>query len=236
MSSWETSSGRPTDYTGTVEEMIFGYDSRIKGGEELIGIFKIKPDDGDDVETDEEGYVVENFTLGKGWKSLDGGETAEGNKKFNKNTMYGRLIDHCIKELGSVDNAIAFFDGDTTEAKIWVGTHATWSEVDFPYPDKDNPGEMKHFTMNLPHEITKAGAGAGSGTAAKKAASGAAKKATGKASNGAGDIEGRLRKLAAAFDDHGDWLEQAMKIDGVADDDTWVAKLGDEDYYASLKG
>lgn len=231
--SWETSSGRPTDYTGTVEEMIFGTDSRIKGGEETIAIFKIKPDEGEDVEVDEEGYVVENFTLGKGWQSHDGGETVTGNKKFNQNTMMGRLINHIIKELGSVEKAVEFFGGDTTEATTWVGLHATWQEVNFPYPDRTT-GEQKDFRMNLPHEMSKPGSKAGSGSAVKGAAKKAASGSTKAAANGAVNIEDKLKKLAAALDFE-DWVEQAMKVPGVEDSDEWVAKLADTDYYESIK-
>lgn len=232
--SWETSSGRPTDYTGTVEEVTFTTDAHIKNGEEFAAFFSIKPDEGEEVETNEDGYVEETFTLGKGWKSNDGGESVTGNRKFNKNTRYGRLIDHTITELGSVEAASEFFGGDPTSAEIWLGMHATWSEVNYPYPDRENPGKTIDFYLNMPHEITKPGQQKASGAAAK----GAAKKASPAAKaagNGSGDVEGRLKKLAAALD-YDDWMEQALKLPGVQDDDSMMARLADEAYYESLKG
>ena len=227
-STWETETGLPDDFEFTVTDAAFLKSAEFKNGEILF--LNLTGD------TDELGEHEIRVACGPGWESLDGGKTARhesGNPKkgFNANTHMGLWIDRCVKELdlGSTLGP----RGEATDAKVWVGLKFHMKQKQFGFKNNQT-GEDVSYSRLLPEAFL----GDGSGAGASKPAAKAEKAATNGSSNGAAGkvLMAKLTALAKKHDTHEEFVDAAMQLDGVTDDDEILNRVIDESaLYASAR-
>ncbi|MCL6558025.1 MAG: hypothetical protein K6U74_04335 [Firmicutes bacterium] len=240
---WETESGLPDDFNLTITEAWFAKDARYKDGEVLLLHWQ------GTVEKDGEEEELENpiiFPCGSGWDSYDGGKTAEhekGRKRFIGSSVYGRLIDRCVKDLGMMD--LMLKRGDPKAAKVWVGLkfHLKREKIEFGsklepierlMPDKflgevrsgkltppkgtKTKAEPKPEPEPEPEEKTEA-----------KAESSDKKKKL---------LLAKLQAIAKKAETFEEFYEKAVEIEGVTDDEEILAQVIDEEagIYVQVKG
>jgi len=245
---WETESGLPDDFNLTVTDAWFAKDARYKDGEVLLLHWH------GTVEKDGEEEELETpiiFPCGSGWDSYDGGKTAEhekGRKRFISSSIYGRLIDRCVKDLGMMDLMIK--RGDPKTAKVWKGLkfHLKREKIEFGsklepierlMPDKFLGEAGKSAPAKeaaKPKQETKEEAAVESGEEA-------AARSREEATAGSDDKKRKLllaklkaeAKKAASFEE---FYEKAVEIEGVTDDEEILAQVIDEEagIYAQTKG
>lgn len=227
--SWTTTSGLLDDYELTITEAWFAKDANYQNGEILI--FRIKGT----TDSDDTPDIEESYPCGRGWESLDGGKTArhESGKQrgFNKQTAYGQLIDRCV-ELGLGETLRS--RGDAWEAKVWPGLrfHIKREEQEFSIK-----GETRKVSRPLPVAfLGEGGASEGAG-----ATSAPAPASNGAATNGTVDkvLQAKLKSAANKAGSSTEFIDLAMEIPGVTDDDELLNRVLDETasgLYAELKG
>lgn len=235
--SWETSSGLIDEYSGEVIDAHFGYKEEYRNGEALLLFLEIQTGD---PELGEGGIITEQYPVGNGWETGDKGKTATHEsgraKKFNGNSGVGLLIDS-IRDAGGI--AALSKKGESNEAASYIGLTATFTRKEFSMKNPDGGDDVKWARM-LVSEVQESGkAKAASRSAAKaeepvqeEAASDA--KATDHKVPAALKI--KLKKLAAECDDHDTFVERAYEIDGVDGNSAVEDAVGDEGFYATLKG
>lgn len=223
-STWETETGLPDDFEYTIKDAAFLKSAEVKNGEVLFLQLTGDTDEGDEYEL--------RIQCGPGWESLDGGKTARhesGNAKkgFNSNAHYGLWIDRCIKELniGEVLGA----KGEATEAKVWVGFKFHLKQKQFGFKNSQT-GEDVSYSRLLPEAFLGEAGSASSKPAAKSepATNGSASNG---ASNGAGNkvLMAKLKAEAKKHDTHEAFVDAAMEIAGVTDDDDILNSVIAED-------
>jgi hypothetical protein len=220
-SSWQTTTGLLDDFEYSITDAWFARSAEIKNGEQLV-LF-LKGDTDNDAEPEFEAHI----TCGPGWDTHDGGKSAshESRKErgFNKQTNYGQFIDRIV-ELGLADVLQA--RGKATEAKVWVGLKFHMKQKEFKTQIK---GEDITYYRLLPEAfLGEVAEGAKSGEVAAPVATGAA--TNGAASNGAGAkvLLAKLKAEAKKHDTHEAFVDAAMEIPGVTDDDDLLNQVIDE--------
>ena len=229
LDTWSTSTGLLDDFEFEVTKAWFARSAEYQNGEILILHLEGKTDSPDTPTT------TETYPCGRGWESLDGGKTARHEsgapRQFNKATAIGRLIDRCVKDLGMAE--VLAGRGQATEAKVWEGLkfHIKREEETFTIK-----GETRTTNRPLPQaflgvaggETTTKDAASGSG-GDDKAAKIAAAKAKAAAKNGGGSaLEDQLKALAREHPTHEAFVDAAMDLPGVTDDDDLLQRVIDE--------
>lgn len=110
--SWQTTSGLVDDFDCYIKSARWGFRQEYQNGEVLLLIME-----GESPDVDMEQPII--WPAGKGWEVRDGGDRAVHPKrsKFVDVSMYGRLLNRVVKDLG-VDMRAR---GKATEAKVWEG-------------------------------------------------------------------------------------------------------------------
>ena len=229
-STWETETGLPDDFSFEITDASFTRSAEVKGGEQiylnLVG------------DTDTIGQYELHLPVGPGWDTLDGGKTARhesGNAKkgINNNTDYGKFIDACIKELDL--GSVLAPRGEATEAKVWVGLKFHMKQKEFSFPDKQNPGQNVEYYRLLPQAFL--GEVGGEEKAPAKESKPAGSGSNG-ATNGAAAkvLLAKVKAEAKKHDTHEAFVDAAMNIDGVADDEDLLTQVIDPDgLYAAAR-
>ena len=223
---WGTESGLIDNFVIRVDESWFATDARYNNGETLLLNWKGKVDQ--PIGSDGESEFTVSFPVGGGWVSNDGGVSAvseKGKAKFNKQSIYGRIVESAMKGKGDEDG-LGIFDivkgrGRPTQAAIWTGLTFRMRQVEFNYG-----GEIGKKSRVMPVEFlgenadpdgfAEAGAGAGAGAGVSAS------------SNGAGDLETRLRVVAKAAADHAAFVDKALEIPEVSEDAALLERVVDE--------
>lgn len=204
--------GPETPWTGTVKESKFKTDPRYNDGETLLLSWTMETDS-DDPEFEE--FEV-TFPCGNNWETNDGGDTAErvdGRRaKFNSNSGYGRVLNRVTGRDADLaknfEGILGVLEkrGEPTQAKIWEGLRFVFDEE-----SKDFGGEIGVKTRLMPVEYAGQANGSGSG-------SGSGKK-TGKSTGGKKPSKAAIRKqlvsLAQEYDDHDEFVAEALDVDGI---------------------
>lgn len=223
---YETETGLPDDFEFAVTDAAFLKSAEVKGGEQLF--LQLTGD------TDEYGEYEVRILCGPGWDSLDGGKTARHEsgkpKRWNANTHMGLWIDRCIKELDLGKTLSG--RGDGNEAKVWVGLKFHMKQKQFGFKNNQT-GEDVSYSRLLPEAFL----GEVGGEA--KAPAKAEKKAEANgSSNGAGNkvLLAKLKTLAKKHDTHEEFVDAAMELDGVTDDEEILNSVVAEDgLYATAR-
>lgn len=235
--AWGTESGLFTNYEGTVAESWFGTDENIDDPTRVFLFWRFI----DPVNEDGERYDewTERFTIGKGWEVADGGSRivrSDGNtrKKVNENTDYGRIINRVMGDQGGGKEGQKYAEefkgvldvlaerGEPQNAKVWEGLSFKIAEHEFSFTNDED--EEITYTRNLPVAflgVSGEGESGGSGGQSESNGSSNGKAAKAKA-------KAALKKLAKEHEDHGDFLDAALEIDGVADDDELMELAADD--------
>lgn len=214
--AWETSTGLLTDYIGTVTAARFKFDARYNSGATLLAEW--------DVATDNPEWPSKSewFPCGNGWTTTDGTNAfrTDGGDKFQRNSIYGRILE-TVK--GSTEAMQALSErGDPTDASIWVGTKWRFAEVETDYggdigiKKRVMPVEFMGIDDN-PQPAQGAGTGQG---------------ANGQAPD---DVVEALRPIAARVDSHGDFVREAMAVNGAQSIIDKIADDSDAGLFAKLK-
>lgn len=153
MSEWETPSGRLTGYKGTIIDAAWSLSEQGV----LNAEFKLSTDNPDLPEW------TEKYSTGRdqGWKTFDGGDTAEGGKggRFIASTGMGRFITHvknCLAEPNDtpddLNKKLATLIGDSPRnIKGWIGTSWLFEEVDESFTNRQTNERVALF-KNYPSE------------------------------------------------------------------------------------
>lgn len=207
--AWSTTSGLAESYTAEVEDAYFDYDPEYRDGDipqlylELGNVTTEDEVDLDDTQT-------QRFGTGNGWEVVDNGGAVEHesgrNKQFHEKTRLGILINRVV-EIGAVD-AIAE-RGTPQEAGVWKGLKIKFERHTEDYGKID--GEEVKVDFMLPVEIVAEGGGSKS-----------------KAKGGNKALVAKLTKLAKNSDDHDTFLDAALEIDGVTEDDDLFEQVSDD--------
>lgn len=231
--SWETESGLLDQYQGTIRRSWFATDARYQDGNVILLHWEVDTNDPDVPE------VTEKFPVGSGWDSADGGDTVvheKGKAKFNKNSIYGKIVDRATKPEGSLHDAFPVLKGRgrPTQANIWDGLTFDFKREEFDYGSDIG---VKSRVMPVKFLGENAQPSLATSTEAKPAAAPAQEAAP------AAEVDAKtsalLRNAAKAADTHTAFLDAAMEIDGVVTNDALLATLVDDSdagFYAQNKG
>jgi len=150
-SSWDTTSGLIDEYEMTLEEVWFGKDPAYMEGKQACFMVRgVAELDGEVLDEEKTNY----YSLGDGWDTPDGGDTAvhgAGKKQFNKNSSYGKFIDHVVA-LGDEVIAEVKSRGETTEAVTFQGLRFRFERKDFTFTDRKTH-ESREYSVELPVEF-----------------------------------------------------------------------------------
>lgn len=213
----EESSGLVQFYTGTVTNPHFATDARYNEGVGLLMHWEME-----DV-VDEDGNALpdttEMFSVGSGWESDDGQSTyhASGkvDKKINANSLYGRILNRLVGEEFSGLIPILEARGTEFDAGVWDGLRFEFDRETIPYGK--NIGDKQHI---MPVKWVKEEKVAEPKTVKPRVAT-----------DSAGGLVGRLRTLAEQYDSHGEFLDAALEVEGVAEDDDLVDRISKPEFW-----
>lgn len=241
MSLWGTESGFPSNYMGTVTEAWFGVNNKYNANATLL-FLKLETDD------DMMPEIEEQFSVGDGWKTWDGGETIEHpdqvrneRKKINSNSQYGKFQDK-VRTLGALEaiaeNAIQKgIKKGPFNSQSWVGTQWHFAEVVNTYTDRETK-EVKTSRKNYPDEwlgfaqegaapVRSARNGSGAATAAATAST--------VTSTVPGPDRSTLAEMARTMP-HEAWVDAVMELPGALQDSSLISQLPDPNgLYNALK-
>ncbi len=214
---WTTSSGLPLANSDVeVVECSFGYNAKI-GADVLCANFVFLPVDGD-------GDTIEqSFSVGKGWEAHDKGKviTRDDGRggAVNQSTNYGRLIESAKAAIA--ESGLDFPFATPRIASGWVGTkwHIATEKVTVKNPSTGAETEKDAYVFTAYHGMSdgdapkaKAAAGKGKAAAGKTSAKAAVKD---DADDELDALRAKLVELAGECEDHDDFVEKALAIDGV---------------------
>jgi hypothetical protein len=223
-------SGLRDDFDATIVRSTFGTDARYQAGAvvllkwDLAGVAEDGPF---------EDTVL--ITLGSNWTTLDGGATitheSGKDRYFGAQSHYGKIIERC-KEIG-VGEALGA-RGNPFQAKVWEGLNFHFIRESINYG-----GEIGSREKVMPTVFNGEGAAAPVAAPVAPVASNVTNIAAAPAAastNGA-VIRAKLTAAAKQAADFSSFLDAAMEIPGVAEDDAIVAEVIDEAaFYASARG
>jgi hypothetical protein len=193
--TWETTSGL-FEGPATVVDSYFGYNPEYMGGEVLLLMWDLHPDDPDYEDRREQ------FGIGKNWERSKDGKSVKHesgrDKGFSKQSHYGRIIEWAktIKLADEIEQE----NGDPNDATIWIGRRFRFEQV--PSNPMATTDEQKAKTKAMPVEYLGRAEG-------KKGSKGSNEPATSStASNGQVDVKALRREL----------IELADGFEGTADE------------------
>lgn len=224
---WQTETGLLDDFDITITESRFGYDERYMSGEVCLLLWTGTTDNADVPE------VTQLIPLGGGWTTEDNGKTVvhESGKErnFNRSSVYGRIIDRCIKEFGIGDLLRA--KGSPFEAKTWEGLRFHMKQEDLSYGEGIGT-KQRVMPVEFLGEAEEGGT-AKAAAPAKAASAGA----TAAAGGGWRDDKGMMAKLKVAAKKSADgdaFIDAALEVDGVTAHDDLVEAITDGSLYGEL--
>lgn len=253
-SSYEGVTGLADDFDGTIVGAVFINDPDYLDGKFMTCNIDIEG-------TSDEGESVEEtlkLSTGSGWEPAKKGTVAvlektgePAAKGFGKNTNYHLFV---VSAVRAGAGEVLEERGESYEASIWEDLEfhflrGHWKGEEFiEGVARANPvtGETADIANLMPVKYLgikgekKKAASKGAGKAsAKKAKDDEEEEDEPKAkTNGKGPIskalELKLKKAANSADDHDDFIEKALLIDGVDGDDEVTEMVADSDYYESL--
>lgn len=219
--SWETESGLPDDFEGTIVAAKFDRPASYASGEAEVLVLSL----------DTALRQLDTFvSIGSGWSIKDDGqrvEHAEG-KGFQESSVYGRMINRCAKELGMLDLLQA--RGEDTNAGVWVGLKFHWKQEKQEFGP--TVGEKEHlmpvaFLGEV--EITE-----------EQAKGAEPKEETPPAADAAAEKKAllKLKKVAKAADDVGTFQEEAIDVEDLTAEllDRLLDDDAAEELYGELRG
>lgn len=161
---WATEDSLPNEFAGNVLVAEFGYRQQYRGGEVPLLIWT--------VETDRYGEMEVSFPIGSGWEVVDAGRRVVGKKLFQKNSIYGKIIDAAVAPVEQGGMGIADLlaaRGEPTEAEVWEGLTFYFERVEINYGDEIGSVTRLLPTKFLGEGVDPAGAAAPEGGEAAKA-------------------------------------------------------------------
>lgn len=221
--AWGTSSGFRSDYNLTVTNSYWTPPTDKNTSWALIwdGV----DEDGDEVE----GGV--RLNAGEKWGSFDGGETVdheEGNetkggkpRQFHTNSGVGKLINTFIDQ---VDEETLEQLESPRDARVWIGSTWYMEEIDNSFTNRKTGEEVK-MTKVMPTKLISFGGVTPIGTSVDK---------TGDKSSFDPQMVDKLREVAMGSADHGVFMNAALGLPGLTDDDKLVTSIADEDFFRKL--
>lgn len=253
-SSWGTDTGLVSNFEADVVEAWFGVNERSTSDDPEIRnkiylwwkCINITTDDDEAIDE-----LTHRLSIGNGWEVADGGQRvvrADGNekKKFNNSTGLGKVIDRVLGNGKEGEYHEGFKDllpvlgernADTRRADTWVGLRFRFDEASYPIKDRDT-GQMTTYEVVLPTAyLGPAKVGSGGGGANPEPAAAAEPQSNG---NGGLDREAALATLttmAQGAEDHQSFLNQALSVPGVAQDQELLNLIATpEGLYAQARG
>jgi hypothetical protein len=254
---WSTddSSGLLTNFVGKVRESYFATDPQYNMGRSLRLCLELDVLESD--EDSEVAEVTVKYPCGKDWRSDDGGKTAShpagAKKRFHSSSLLGKFVDSCTGKLQhygdnatmaatgekpevGLDGAVDFLRarGNPQDAAIYAGSIWRFEEVLFDYGEDDD-GRPIRSRQNMPVKFIGEGdAPAASGNSAEAVdEETVAKEVAARLQDAGVDLgDGETGQLVAALvsaGDHDAFMDAAMSIDGVTDNDSLMDLVADEE-------
>jgi hypothetical protein len=193
---WELESGLADNFISPILDFKFGYREAYSAAAQhdvALAILTLENPD------PEKPPLEEVYTMGGGWKVIQGGEAVEherGRTRFTETSKYGQFIKQIVEVLG-IDMRGR---GSPREAKVWRDLPYVfrWMRI------KDDPESIKPGRL-FPTEIVEAGqAGPTS------------------------EAEAKLAELAKQYDDKAEFQKEALKLSEVRDSNKLTSMvLGD---------
>lgn len=213
------SSGLPlADVDVTVTKAEFRFETEYSA-EALVCVIEFTPESGEPQE--------QYYSCGKGWEPLDRGAAAGHvsgrDMNFNGQSGIGRFLAHAFECDGFLDDVKS--EGVVpTQAEFYVGRkfHLGTVQVTTTNP-KTGKEKTNDFIIPVEYYGTDAGDSGGKAPAKKSAAKGPSaieKKQLAlidQLTEENSDLVDALVELAGEVDDHDEFMEAAMELDGVAD-------------------
>lgn len=247
----EVASGLPDSMILNITESYFTRDPNYNKGQTLVLCWKGEVEEamsgGEPVETDLDEHPI-LFPCGDGWDTFDDGQTAEhdrGRKMFTDRSAIGMLIDQAAVTLDVAEALLSNAPADGVEAgrqaAIWQGFKFLLERQEFDYGINKQTNQPMKASRLMP---TKVLASPGDSKGKKAAAKPAAKKeeSTESESTGGGLLAGLDAKMAAklkvafskAAGDEGKFADNAIEVDGVAENADLIAAVSDGSLFAEL--
>lgn len=247
---WKTSTGLVDEYTGTIVDAQFGFKPEYQNGTRLLLMLDINTGD---PSIGEGGIASEQYPVGDGWDTHDGGKTAVHSsgqdKNFNNASGIGLLLNSIIDAGGL---GVLQATGVTPDhAACWIGGRYNFERKQFE--SKMNDGKEVKWNRMLVVSLAPEG-GAATPAPAPAAAPVAAPAASAPAAAaapapapvaGAGGADhaipvttkAKLKTIALASDTHDAFVEKAFTdLPESMDGGPIEAAVGDPAFYAALKG
>lgn len=220
MAEWNTSRGLLSDYEGTVIESSFVTDPKYQNGEILLMEWTLETDN------PENPVWTERFACGRGWESVDGGQTAtrvDGKEAdFQESSIYGRVINRVIGKGDGANYAEQFtgaFDvlkerNTPDHADVWLGCKFFFTTETLEFGSGLEP-----VNRTMPVSFLGVGDTVPTQTSTPTPTS---------TPNSDGELRGTLATLAQGLDDHDAFMAAALKVPGVSGNKVLLAELVDD--------
>jgi len=222
-SAWEPEAGLPNDFDGWMTNPRFGTREeylqkvQVTAPGTVSGLMFLV----DLINKDGELEATQGWSLGTGWIPSDDGMEISHPKRSNvvKNSLYGSLQVRVTKDLGvKMDDR-----GLPTQAKSWDGLGFHWNIEDHPVVSRGESDAPKTAQGLMPTDTLPELKGAKTAKAAAPAE--------------LSDLEKILAEMVNSME-RGEFQLRAMKKEGVAADDTLMARVlddGPDGFYATHK-
>lgn len=230
--------GIKDDYDGVVLDAWFA--TPEGAGDRLHLILKKLADDGEEVE--------DRYPVGSEWASFDGGKTAEHASKTRMRSDAGVATlttkafecgaEEVLRERSAANDSLG-----GKAAALWPGLKFHWTVESTPFKFKDQKtGEQVEGTSNRSYPDKFLGVvdvEAAAGGAAGQASSSTASSTGGDNSDPLEGVDPAIAtklKILAQTKPYSDWVDEALALTEVRDNDRLLSALGDEGFYNKLKG
>jgi len=243
---WATTSGMLDGYTGQIVDAQFGFKPDYQNGQALLLMIDVNTGD---PEIGEGGIVSEQYPVGKGWDTNDGGQTAvheSGKEKnFNNASGIGLLLNSIIDAGG-----LPILQGTGLlphQAKCWIGGSYTFERKEFSGKMQD--GKERTWNRMLVTDLagtapaTAPQAPAAAPVAAPAPAAPSTPASAPAAAGTPGEhavpvvVKAKLKTIALAADTHDAFIEAAFaQVAEAMTDPAIEAAIGDAAWFAALKG
>lgn len=247
---WALSSGMLDGYTGTIVDAQFGFKPDYQNGTRLLLMIDVNTGD---PEIGEGGIVSEQYPVGEGWDTNDGGQTAvhvSGKEKnFNITSGVGLLLASII-DAGGLPN-LQSTGLLPQQAKCWIGGSYVFERKEFSGTFEG--GKVTKWNRMLVTDLAGAAPAVSTPQAAATPAQAAAPApaaapastpaAAPAAAPAAGEhavpvvVKAKLKTIALASDTHDAFIEAAFAgVPEAMTDPAVEAAIGDGAWFAALKG
>jgi len=128
--TWETRKGLPDDFEGTIANALFDTREEYMDGTAPLLILELDSDVG----PMEIRYSIGKPGRNEEWQIVDRGGAVDSDvdgARFSEQSMYGRLINKCVQELGMRDTLTG--RGNALEAGVWIGLRFHWIRETFEF-------------------------------------------------------------------------------------------------------